>query len=129
MLHQSLLLLHLQFCFLFIAPLHILFQFSFHFTTQRQFSQCSINLQCFTNTYCSFCSNCVICFMFSFHFNPFHSFLFSATQIQFSQCSINLQYFSDHSRSFCSSFVICYCFSISLSFLFLFITTKIQFSQ
>ena len=74
MIHLSCLLLHLQCGYLFICSFHFHFTSLFHFsilfiTTQTQFSQCSINLQCFTYLACSWLSNFVICSFVSFHFH------------------------------------------------------------
>ena len=114
MIHLSCLLLLLQSSYLFICSFHLHFLLFFFLllfiTTQIQFNQCSINLQCFTYLACSFISNFVICSFVQFIFISFpFSFvlLFITIQIQYSQCSINLQCFTYLACSFCSNFVIC----------------------
>ena len=72
MLHLLLLLLHLLCGYLFIIHF-LLFHFpisffSYFITSQIQFSQCRINLHCFTYCFCSFISYFVPCSLFIFFF-------------------------------------------------------------
>ena len=143
MLHLSFLLLLFQHSYLFMSVYLIFFPFfifffffffPFYHIPKIQFSECTINLQCFTYHTCSFRSNIVTCsFLVCLIILSLH-FIFNSitTQTQFSECTINLQCFIYHSCSFRAnpllcSILLCTPF-FSLLFSYLKFTSQIQFS-
>ena len=96
MLQVNGLFLLLQCRYLFILFFHFHFpSFFFLFlfiTIQPQYSQCSINLQCFTYRACSFISNVVPCsFVLSFSL-PSFSFCSYSSQRRFSSVNVVLTF-------------------------------------
>ena len=76
-------------------------------TMQLQYSQCSINFQCFNYHSHSCISNTVVCSCYIQHSILIYILFNFTTQIQFSECSIGLQCFTYHSCSFYSNIVRC----------------------
>ena len=136
MIHLSFLLLHLQYCWLFIFFIFIIIIYHLYLSL----------LYFHHHLYSSFHSFIISFSLLLLLIIPFY-FILITTQNQYSQCGISFQWFTYHSCSWFSNIALCSYYSFyhypffislslkfSLSFIFFhsfvfFITTQIQHSQ